>query len=65
MAIFIKYMPSTFKCANIISHIDTFGAVGKVAMSYGVNHVYSTHYFILATVIVSLLDSIINPQIAS
>ena len=61
----MKYMPSTFKCAYIISHIDTYGAVGQVAMTYGVNHVYSIHYFILATVIVSLLASIINPHIAS
>jgi hypothetical protein len=65
MATFIKYMPSTSKSAYIISHIDTFGVVGKVAMTYGVNHVYNIHYFILATVIVSLLESIINPQIAS
>jgi len=65
MATFIKYMPSTFKCAYIISHIDTFGVVGRGAMTYGVNHVYSIHYFILATVIVSLLESIINPHTAS
>jgi hypothetical protein len=57
-------MPSTFKYAYI-SHIDIFGVVGKVAMTYGVNHVYSIHYFILARVIISLLDNIINPHIAS